>query len=54
MKNKPNINNILQGQSVNNFVAKHARTFNVAAVHEDRKKASKAGKRKHKGKDYDY
>lgn len=31
-----------------NLVSKHARTFNVAAVHVDRKKASKRGKIKHK------
>jgi predicted negative regulator of RcsB-dependent stress response len=32
-----------------NLVAKHARTFNVAAVHVDKKKANKRGKLKHKG-----
>ena len=32
----------------NNFVAKHARKFNKAHVHVDRKKADKRGKRKHK------
>jgi hypothetical protein len=31
-----------------NFVAKHARTFNHARVHVDRKKAAKRGYRKHK------
>lgn len=31
-----------------NFVAKHARTFNKAHVHVDRKKAAKRGYRKHK------
>lgn len=33
----------------NNLVAKHARTYNKAHVHKDRKKASKRGYRKHKG-----
>lgn len=33
---------------MNNLVAKHARKFNKAAVHVDRKKAMKRGKRKHK------
>jgi hypothetical protein len=33
-----------------NFVAKHARTFNKATVQRDRKKAAKRGDRKHKGK----
>lgn len=37
-----------------NFVQKHMNTFNKSTVHEDRKKAFKSGKRKHKGKDYDY
>ena len=32
-----------------NLVAKHARTFNKAATHSDRKKAAKRGHRKHKG-----
>jgi len=32
-----------------NPVAKHARKYNVAAVHTDRKKAAKRGKQKHKG-----
>jgi hypothetical protein len=30
------------------LVAKYARTFNVAAVHVDKKKANKSGKVKHK------
>ena len=34
----------------NNLVAKHARSFNKSAVHTDRKRASKRGYRKHKGK----
>ena len=34
----------------NNTVAKHARTFNKATVMKDRKKASKRGAIKHKGK----
>ena len=34
----------------NNLVAKHARKYNKAAVHTDRKKASKRGYRKHKGR----
>jgi hypothetical protein len=33
-----------------NLVAKHARQFNKAAVHVDRKKASKRGAVKHKAK----
>lgn len=37
-------------ERVNNLVAKHARKFNKAAVHIDRKKASKRGHIKHKGK----
>ena len=32
-----------------NLVAKHARKFNKAHVHVDRKKAAKRGARKHKG-----
>ena len=36
-----------------NLVAKHARHFNKAAVHVDRKKAVKRGARKHKGDQYD-
>lgn len=32
-----------------NLVAKHAKTFNLAHVFEDRKKAAKRGKVKHKG-----
>ena len=37
-----------------NFVAKHARTFNKAAKHVDRKKALKRGtKPKHKSRAYD-
>ena len=36
-----------------NLVAKHARQFNKAAVHLDRKKALKRGVRKHKGDQYD-
>lgn len=35
-----------------NFVAKHARKFNKAAVHKDRKKALKRGDRKHKKQIY--
>ncbi len=33
-----------------NLVAKHARVYNVATVHVDRKKAMKQGKIKHKNK----
>jgi cytochrome c-type biogenesis protein CcmE len=33
-----------------NLVAKHARTYNKAHVFKDRKKASKRGYRKHKGR----
>lgn len=36
-----------------NFVAKHARQFNKAAVFVDRKKASKKGAIKHKGRPFD-
>lgn len=36
----------------NNLVAKHARAFNKAAVHKDRKKAQKKGYRKHKNTAY--
>ena len=43
--NKPNKD---QNSKANNLVAKHARTFNKAAVMVDRKKAFKAGKRKYK------
>ena len=32
-----------------NLVAKHARTYNKAHTFTDRKKAAKAGKRKHRG-----
>ena len=35
-------------KKANNLVAKHARQFNKAAVHADRKKAAKKGKVKHK------
>ncbi|UYE98476.1 hypothetical protein XbC2_47 [Xanthomonas phage XbC2] len=35
---------------VQNFVAKHMNTFNKAATHVDRKKDSKNGKIKHKGR----
>lgn len=34
----------------NNLVAKHARTFNKAHVHKDRKKAAKRGHSKHKNR----
>ena len=37
----------------NNLVAKHARKFNKAAVHADRKKQSRRGIIKHKGKLYE-
>ena len=36
----------------NNLVAKHARKFNKAAVHVDRKKQARKGIVKHKGKQY--
>ena len=36
-------------EKTNNLVAKHARKYNKAAVHKDRKKAMKKGERKHKG-----
>jgi hypothetical protein len=35
-----------------NYVAKHARAVNKSAVHRDRKKASKRGAFKHKGRYY--
>ena len=35
-------------KKVNNLVAKHAKQFNKAAVHTDKKKAFKKGYRKHK------
>jgi len=39
---------------MNNLVAKHARKFNKATVHIDRKKEAKRGVgRKHKHKQYD-
>lgn len=37
----------------NNLVAKHARKFNKAAVHADRKKQARRGIVKHKGKQYE-
>lgn len=36
-----------------NFVAKHARQFNLAHVFVDRKKADKRGATKHKGRPFD-
>lgn len=36
-------------QRERNLVAKHARTFNKAHVHADRKQRQKRGHRKHKG-----
>ncbi|GAB0154370.1 hypothetical protein [Marinobacterium sp. BA1] len=38
-----------QKTDTRNLVAKHARTYNTAARFEDRKKALKRGKVKHKG-----
>lgn len=38
-----------QEKEARNYVAKHAMTFNKAARFEDRKKAMKRGKVKHKG-----
>jgi len=35
-----------------NLVAKHAKKFNKAAVHQDRKKSLKKGYRKHRGEAY--
>ena len=40
-------------EKTNNLVAKHARKYNKAAVHKDRKKAMKKGDRKHKGKQFE-
>ena len=37
----------------NNFVAKHARTYNKAATHVNRKKAQKRGSVKHKAKRFE-
>jgi len=34
---------------MNNPVAKHARTYNKAVVHTDKKKAAKRGYNKHRG-----
>jgi hypothetical protein len=39
--------------NVRNYVAKHARQFNTAAVFTDRKKAAKRGAIKHKGRPFD-
>jgi hypothetical protein len=39
----------MEENKTNNLVAKHARKYNKAAVHKDRKKAMKKGDRKHKG-----
>jgi len=36
-------------QKTPNLVAKHARKFNKASVHKDKKKESKKGYTKHKG-----
>jgi len=36
-----------------NLTAKHARSFNSAAVHVDRKKAMKRGAQKHKSVQFD-
>jgi len=38
---------------VQNFVHKHMNEFNKCSTHEDRKKAMKNGKIKHKGRDWD-
>lgn len=38
--------------TANNLVAKHARTFNKAHVMVDRKKSTKKGYSKHKGRGY--
>ena len=51
-KRKPKAHGALEGLNLNNLVAKHARQFNQAAVHTDRKKSTKQGYRKHKGQDY--
>jgi hypothetical protein len=39
-----------EAPQVNDFVAKHMNTFNKAATHIDRKKESKKGNTKHKGR----
>ena len=38
------------GHLMNNLVAKHARKFNRAQTHRDRKRALKSGYQKHKNK----
>lgn len=43
-------NKASEAPDVPNFVAKHMNTFNKAATHVDRKKESKNGKTKHKGR----
>jgi hypothetical protein len=55
-KTNESVETVLEGKKMKdetpkarNFVAKHARSFNKAAVMTDRKKESKAGKEKHKG-----
>ena len=40
-------------EKTRNLVAKHARTFNKAATHRDRKKGAKRGYTKHKGRNFD-
>lgn len=41
-------------EKTRNWVAKHSRTYNKAAVHRDRKKGAKRGdKPKHKGRQFD-
>ena len=40
-------------KTTRNLVAKHARTFNKAGPHADRKKAARRGKVKHKGSQYE-
>lgn len=36
----------------NNYVAKHAKTYNKAVIFEDKKKALKRGKLKHKSQQF--
>ena len=43
-----------RGSKVNNLVAKYAREFNKAHVMKDRKKASKCGYKKHRGRGFDH
>ena len=43
-----------QTHMARNLTAKHARKYNRSSVFVDRKKETKRGKTKHKGKNYEY